>query len=563
MNEALCLMAFIVIVLLIYMIVHSLLQVPSKAQIYFVLSLISVTIFEVGILLENMTEVTIIGEQLCIKIQYSGQIILFITFLLFIENYVKIRIPRIIYLLQAIVGAITFISCYTMQYHQMFYKTMKIVTVDEKRWMVITPGIFYGIHYIDMSLVMLMVVILCINKYRHGSIIDKKRVKYILCGLAIVIIELILRLLGVFGPYNLISMALFIMMLFIFVAFFRYRYFDTIQAATGNVLNQGKEGIIVVDENDQILFVNPLIRTLFSEIKENTNIRQYEWSSSFIEEKVSQLEIQNKIYDVRYENLKNNRKYEIGYMLWFVDMTDHYKYLQSQKNYQKKLEEEVNAQAKDIIRQNKKIMKLQENVIISVANIIESRDGTTGEHVKRTSDYVRLLLKKMKEKRVYQDKLTDEYVEQLCNAAPMHDIGKIAIPDRILQKPDKLVTDEIEIMNTHTTEGGKIIKTTMNDIEDDQYITIAVNVATCHHERWDGTGYPKGLKKEEIPMEARIMAIADVFDALTAERPYKEAMSVDKAFHLMKQESGKHFDPMILQVFLESRKEFEQLMKTF
>lgn len=227
------------------------------------------------------------------------------------------------------------------------------------------------------------------------------------------------------------------------------------------------------------------------------------------------------------------------------------------EKYKDKLEEELDAKNRELIEHNERIIKIQSSTISGLANLIESRDGETGGHIIRTSRYVEMLAKNTRQMGYYTDILTDEYIELLVRAAPMHDIGKISISDLILRKQGKLTPEEFDIMKDHASEGGRIIRSVMSDIENKDYVDMAVQVAECHHEKWDGSGYPKGLCGEEIPLCARIMAIADVFDALVSKRCYKEAFSFDKAFGIIAGSSGTHFDPILTDVFLKMRPQIE------
>ena len=227
------------------------------------------------------------------------------------------------------------------------------------------------------------------------------------------------------------------------------------------------------------------------------------------------------------------------------------------EKYKDRLEEELDAKNRELIEHNERIIKIQSSTISGLANLIESRDGETGGHIIRTSRYVEMLAKNTRQMGYYTDILTDEYIELLVRAAPMHDIGKISISDLILRKQGKLTPEEFDIMKDHASEGGRIIRSVMSDIENKDYVDMAVQVAECHHEKWDGSGYPKGLCGEEIPLCARIMAIADVFDALVSKRCYKEAFSFDKAFGIIAGSSGTHFDPILTDVFLKMRPQIE------
>lgn len=211
----------------------------------------------------------------------------------------------------------------------------------------------------------------------------------------------------------------------------------------------------------------------------------------------------------------------------------------------------------------RKIKTIQNKIIFSLATLVESRDDDTGQHIKRTSRYVEILANAIKMVDKYMDVCTKDYIENLVLAAPLHDIGKIAISDAILCKPGKLTPEEFDIMKTHTLIGGETIVKCMDGIEEDMFLNMARDIALYHHEKWDGSGYPKGLAKDSIPLCARIMAVADVFDALTAKRCYKDAMPTDKAFSIIEQSRGTHFDPDLVDAFLSQRTLIEQELQQY
>lgn len=209
----------------------------------------------------------------------------------------------------------------------------------------------------------------------------------------------------------------------------------------------------------------------------------------------------------------------------------------------------------ELVNNQEKITSMQTHMISGLANLIENRDTETGEHISRTSRYVKLIAEHAKEEGVYDDVIDDKFIELLTTLAPLHDIGKIVVSDTILKKPGKLTKEEYEQMKEHAAMGGKVVREVLNGITDESYLSFASDIAMYHHERWDGTGYPKGLKGEEIPLSARIMAIADVFDALISKRCYKEAIPMDEALEIMKEKSGNHFDPKLIEVFLRHKDE--------
>lgn len=198
-------------------------------------------------------------------------------------------------------------------------------------------------------------------------------------------------------------------------------------------------------------------------------------------------------------------------------------------------------------------------MIMGFATLVENKDGSTGGHVKRTTAYVKLLAEELQKRGYYKDILTKDYMKNISLAAPMHDIGKIAVPDVILQKPGKLTDEEFATIKKHTVDGGKIVEETFGHLGDEEYTKMAYEVARYHHEKWNGRGYPEGLEKEEIPLCARIMAVADVFDAISEKRCYRDAMPMDKCFSIIKEGIGTDFDPVIADLFIEIRDKVEKI----
>lgn len=213
----------------------------------------------------------------------------------------------------------------------------------------------------------------------------------------------------------------------------------------------------------------------------------------------------------------------------------------------------------DVEEKSEEINRMQSGLIYVLADMVESRDKNTGDHVRKTAAYVRLILEKMKEKDVYADRLTDEFIQDVINSAPLHDVGKIMVSDTILNKPGKLTDEEFSMMKNHTTAGSKVIDSAMSLVADNGYLEEAKNVATYHHERWDGKGYPSQKAGEEIPLSARIMAVADVFDALISKRSYKEPFTFEKAMEIIKEGAGSQFDPEIAKLFIEAGEEAKKI----
>ena len=206
----------------------------------------------------------------------------------------------------------------------------------------------------------------------------------------------------------------------------------------------------------------------------------------------------------------------------------------------------------EIIRERTaQLHRLQNSIISVLADMVENRDKGTGGHIERTSVYIKILIIEMKNRGVYAEEIQGWDVDKMISSARMHDLGKISITDIIVNKPGKLTDEEYEIMKSHSTEGERIIDEIIARTGEGEFLRNAKLFAGTHHERWDGKGYPRGLKGENIPLQGRIMAIVDVYDALVSDRPYKKAFTNDEAVDIIMQNSGTHFDPKIAEIFYD------------
>ena len=208
----------------------------------------------------------------------------------------------------------------------------------------------------------------------------------------------------------------------------------------------------------------------------------------------------------------------------------------------------------------KELELLQEITIECIASLAEYRDNETGGHIKRTKGYIKVLVEELRTYPKYKDFLTDKYVKLLYQSAPLHDIGKVGIPDSILLKPGALTKKEFDIMKYHTLIGKQTLEIADSRMNKESFLHFAIEMAAAHHEKWDGTGYPRGLKGEKIPLLARLMAVADVYDALVSKRIYKEPIAHEKAVEIIKSESGKQFDPDIVRAFLAVQDKIKEIL---
>lgn len=222
------------------------------------------------------------------------------------------------------------------------------------------------------------------------------------------------------------------------------------------------------------------------------------------------------------------------------------------ERYNHELEELVQEKVRDIEESHL-------STILAMVKLTEYRDVGTGMHIERTRTLCRMLAAKLAEHPEYDGLLSPEYAETIYNAAPLHDVGKVGVPDGILLKPGRLTDDEWEIMKTHSEIGAETLREVRRKYVSNAFVNMGIEIARFHHEKWDGSGYPEGRSGEAIPLSARIMAVADVYDALRTRRPYKEPFSHEESFAILQKDSGSHFDPLLVEVFGDLEDEIKEL----
>ncbi|MDR3002118.1 MAG: response regulator [Fibromonadaceae bacterium] len=215
-----------------------------------------------------------------------------------------------------------------------------------------------------------------------------------------------------------------------------------------------------------------------------------------------------------------------------------------------------------IKKRTERIEQLQNNIVFVLADMVENRDRDTGGHVERTSEYIKVLIEGMQDMGVYMEEMNGWNKDILVFSARLHDVGKIAISDVILNKPGRLTPEEFEIMKTHSQEGERIVNQIIARTGEGMFLRHAKFFAGYHHEHWNGKGYHRNLKGAEIPLQGRIMAIADVYDAVTSVRPYKKAFTHEEAVKIIAKESGEQFDPKIVEVFLAIKDKFNEIRES-
>jgi putative two-component system response regulator len=234
-----------------------------------------------------------------------------------------------------------------------------------------------------------------------------------------------------------------------------------------------------------------------------------------------------------------------------------------EKEYKAKIEEYNHLLEDRVTDQVKEITAAQQATIFALSKLSESRDPETGEHLERMREYCRVVGEHLRHDHRFDGAITESYVGVLYAASPLHDVGKVGIPDHILLKPGRLEPDEFNAMKVHTTLGAVTLRAVLKEYPANQFVHTGIEIAESHHEKWDGSGYPRGLVGLEIPLSGRILAIGDVYDALTSKRCYKEAFSHEKSRDIIVGDSGRHFDPALVEAFLEVEDQFVDIRQRF
>ncbi|MCQ2080325.1 MAG: HD domain-containing protein [Lachnospiraceae bacterium] len=461
----------------------------------------------------------------------------------------------------------------TMDKSDLFYKNIATHTVDGICIITEECGTWHFLFPLMMFLYFLASIIVA-----NYSLLKKKAVNK--CSLLIMLIFVAFAL-GVYvaeriidPEYELIPIVYVVLMLGSLIPVYDS---DLYTVEENKYLMDGllsKVGFMTFDRNFIYKGCNECMENIFPELKNYLIGHKFSYCSQELEHVLSKISLlqmeynrcdKKEIAEISIDVFSIGDRYYVGkifavtnafgklegYTVVLRDDTDHQRVLILTERYNEELSREVE-------EKTRKIKDIQAKVIVGMAQMVESRDLSTGGHIKRTSDVVKIFADKLKNS---EAGFEDSFLENVINSAPMHDLGKLGIDDAILRKKSGLTDEDFEAMKKHPEIGFNMVRKVLADVEEPEFIKVAENVAHYHHEKMDGTGYPVGLKGEEIPVEARIMALADVYDALVSKRCYKAALSSDEAFDIIKKGIGTHFDPDLTKIFFSCKAELEDYYK--
>ena len=519
-----------------------------------------------------------------LKIVYLGGCFLSLMVLMTICSLCRIRMPKWLQMAFMALSTVVYLSVLTIGRQPWFY-TDAVLQQGEK-------GFYLIRHYGPMHTVFYAMVILhyalCIGVIVY-CLIRKRQVSRKILLMLLIPVSICIGC-YFFGRYltpeiELAPAGFVIAQIFYILIAYRLSLYNVADTAAENMVQSGDTAFISFDKHFNYLGSNGTAKRILPELDNLTVDMSMRRSKTMRDLFTSWLET----YRKNPENTEANRHfYEKddkiylftvvpiitrkrlrGYEIIGTDDTLDRAYINLLKDFKHSLEKEVEEKTASIVQINKdmveinkslmesldKIKEMHRNLVTSMATMVESRDNSTGGHIRRTSEGVKILIDAIRDTGAFE--VDDLFCENLIKAAPMHDLGKIAVDDAILRKPGRFEPWEFEKMKEHAAQGARIVHEILQATDDDDFHILAENVAHYHHERWDGSGYPEHLKGEEIPLEARIMAVADVYDALVSKRVYKDRMSFEKADSIVMDGMGSQFDPAMEQVYIAARPKLE------
>ncbi len=503
-----------------------------------------------------------------IKITYMGGVFLTWFIMLCVLNLCKIKVGKVFRLITFTINVLLYLSVLTIGISHIFYKGIRIKRVG-RTWDIIKDygfmhTVFYAILITELLISFSALVYTRIRKKDVSrTVLNLLFIPLVVCVVGYLMNHWVFRKIDVMPLMYVVSESIYILIVR------RMMLYEVSDMVIETMVQSGETGFINVGFDHTYYGSNETAKEIIPGLKElaiddritgkecfKDNLLQ--WIDHFEDDENSDRILYSRgdtdgdgseeIYNVAVNYLYDGTK-KRGYQIFLADDTQNQKYIRLIDQYNSELEEEVAAKTASITN-------IQNKMVMGMATMVEGRDNSTGGHIRRTSEVVRILVEEMAKDQSLN--LPQRFYEDLVKAAPMHDLGKITVVDIILRKPGRFTPEEYEIMKTHAEKGAEIVHEILKDIDDEEFSQLAENVAHYHHERWDGRGYPQGLKGEEIPLEARIMAVADVYDALVSKRVYKEKMSFESADRIILENMGTQFDPGLRRYYSAARPLLEE-----
>lgn len=503
------------------------------------------------------------------KIVYIGGCFLQLFVVFSIFNLCKINIPKWVRMAMFVACALVYGSVLTIGHTKIFYTSADFVIADGVPVLTREYGFMHTVFYVVLGILFLTGIITLVYSWFKKKDVPRRILLLLVVPDVVCVFSYFFVLKAAGAELDLIPLGYCMAEALYLLIAFRVNLYDVGDTVIDSMVQEEEIGYISFDFEIRYLGSNEVARKIVPELNDVAIDDPFGYKPSerkirhFIEafkqdpsDNTGLITIHDddgdpdndRFYNVNVNYLYDGNK-KRGYIITFNDDTENRKYIKLLDNYNEDLRLEVEKKTQHIV-------SMHDNLIMSLAMMVESRDNSTGGHIKRTSEGVRILVDEILKEGVLD--LSPEFCRNVIKAAPMHDLGKIAVDDAVLRKPGRFTDEEYEMMKKHSAEGARVIHEILLNTDDEQFKTIAENVAHYHHERYDGSGYPEKLKGEQIPIEARIMAIADVYDALVSKRVYKEAFDFEKANNIILEGMGTQFDPKLKEAYINARPRLEK-----
>ncbi|SDA10434.1 HD domain-containing protein [Ruminococcus sp. YE71] len=528
-------------------------------DVHITLIFVMVPITNLGFYLLSETQ-SLEAAVLANKVCYIGGCYQILIIMLTVFSLCRIKLPKLVRMGLYLLTSFTYLASLTAGKNASFYKNIGFVREDGTSYLIKEYGPLHDVFYIMIFVYFALSVAAIVYCFFKKTQVSNQL-------LLLMFLPEVICIVAFFGGRKVITVIELVPVAYVFAQFvylvivYRMMLYDITDSGIDSLVQADNTGFISFDFSLNYLGSNETARRLLPDlekvtvdkpVKGNANLEKtvLSWLTDFIADDSKDrvyYETGDKTYLVDINYLYDGKRRR-GYQLFLNDDTQNRKYVALIEHYNDDLEKQVSEKTANLV-------SMHNNLIMSMATMVESRDNSTGGHIKRTSEGVRILVEEIRKGDTFE--LSDEFCEDIIKAAPMHDLGKIAVDDAILRKPGRFEPWEFEKMKAHAAEGARIVHEVLKDTDDYTFHIIAENVAHYHHERWDGSGYPEGLKGDRIPLEARIMAIADVYDALVSKRVYKESMSFEKADRIIMEGMGTQFDKRLEPYYVAARPNLE------
>lgn len=504
------------------------------------------------------------------KIVYIGGCFLPLLYFLTVCEVCHFHINKKIQFVLIIIQSLLLFFVFTSGFNGIYYKSAEFIIHDDYVQLVKEYGPTHILYPITLYCYLVAAIVISVLTIIKKNTVNKLELaEMLLCSGLAALWYLLHRVFGF--NFDTMPLAYIILMSGTILPLYHSNLYTADE--NKNIVKEqiDKVGFITFNKKFHYMSCNTTAATVFPELNKCTigiqitecsdplkniliNLKEYDQKLSSSKDNtvhkhtnLMSFKIDDRYYEIEIHTVNNFYNKIVGYTIQFSDVTEHYRIVELTTKYNETL-------TKEVTEKTNQILSIQEKTILGMAQMVESRDLSTGGHIKRTSNVVRIFSRKLLKANMGFSK---EFLDLVIRAAPMHDLGKIGVDDAILRKAGKFNDDEYLQMKQHAEIGGKMVNDILTGVEEEAFVSVAQNVAHYHHERVNGKGYPEGLVKDQIPVEARIMALADVFDALVSKRCYKEPFSYERAFEIIKQDAGEHFDEELTSVFLTCKPELE------